>query len=91
MQPNPNPRRALLAQTARLIADHQPVALLELADLAGVSHGEMHRALIELEEGLGVIKNNGRMYEWRIHSPAHIAATIAEIAAGKFKPRRGAA
>ena len=45
----PNPQNALLALTARLVADNQPIALLELADMAEVSHDVMRSALNELK------------------------------------------
>jgi hypothetical protein len=49
----------------------------------------MRRTLEELER-LGVIKQHGRMYEWRFHSREHVARAIDEIAAGTFKPREAA-
>jgi DeoR/GlpR family transcriptional regulator of sugar metabolism len=88
MQPT-NPRNALLALTARLIADNQPVTLLELADLADVSHDVMRRALNELETA-GLTKNHGRVFEMRLSNREHIARAIDQIAAGTFK-LRGAA
>jgi hypothetical protein len=78
-----------LATTARLVFDNQPVALLELADMADVSLGDMRRALIELET-LGVIKNHSRFYEMRLINREHIDRAIEQIAEGRFK-LRGAA
>ena len=37
MQPNPK-WNALLALTTRLVADNQPITLLELSDMVDVSH-----------------------------------------------------
>ena len=89
MQPNPNPRLALLALTARLVADNQPIMLLELADMADVSHDVMRACLNELER-CGVIKSHGRVFEMRLINREHIARSIKAIAAGTFKPRRAA-
>ena len=69
MQP-PTPRNALLARVARLVADHQPITLLELAIEADVSHDVMRSALNALER-LGVVKNHGRTYEIRHTSAQH--------------------
>ena len=88
MQPGPNPRLALLALTARLIAAHGSITMLDLADLADVSHDVMRRALDELMQ-MGAIKFHGIMYKWPIHATAHTLAALEAIAAGTFK-RRGA-
>ena len=88
MQPT-YPRNALLALTARLVADNQPVTLLELADRADVSHDVMRRALAELETA-GLTKNHGRVFEMRLINREHIARAIEQIAEGRFKPRSAA-
>lgn len=88
MQPN-NPRNALLAFAARLVSENQPITLLELADMAEVSHDVMCSALNELER-CSVIKNHGRMFEMGLINREHIARAIAAIAAGTFKRRSAA-
>jgi DNA-binding Lrp family transcriptional regulator len=89
MQTNPNPWRALLAHAVRIIADNQPVTLLELADLCDVSHGDMHRTVDELER-LGVIKQYARFYEMRLSNRQHVERAIKALAEGRFKPKAAA-
>jgi predicted transcriptional regulator len=89
MQTNPNPWRALLARTARIIADNQPVSLLELADLCDVSHGDMRRTMDELER-LGLVQQHARFYEMRLLKRQHVERSIKAIAEGRFKPKEAA-
>jgi predicted transcriptional regulator len=94
MQPNPTDIVRTHVQTARaararLIAAHGPLTLLELCDLADAPITAVRRTVDELER-LGLIKQHGRMVEWRTHSPAQTAAAIDKLAAGTFKPRSAA-
>jgi DNA-binding IclR family transcriptional regulator len=81
---------AVRAARARLIFEHGPITLLELAEMADAPIAAVRRTTDELER-LGLVKQHGRHYEWKLHDPAQTEKAIQAIAEGQYKPRREAA